>query len=85
MNLQSSFLSVLNDIEPVLVQFGIEYFLVGAVARDLQLGMGAESPRRTLDVDMAVLIDEEAKYYALKDALIATSKFRAHPKEAIKL
>lgn len=73
------------DMEPVLSAFGIDYYLVGAIARDIQLGPDAESTRKTQDVDIAVLINDEDRFYELKEALIATGKFDGHPHEAIKL
>lgn len=72
-------------MEPVLSAFGIDYYLVGAVARDIQLGPGTESTRKTQDIDIAVLINDEDRYYELKEALVATGKFENHPQEAIKL
>lgn len=72
-------------MEPILSAFGVDYYLVGAVARDIQLGADAESTRKTQDVDIAVLINDENRYYELKEALIATGKFDSHPNEAIKL
>lgn len=72
-------------MEPVLEQFGVDYYLVGAVARDIQLGEDAQSVRKTEDIDIAILINEEEQFYALKDALISTGTFKAHPTEAIKI
>lgn len=72
-------------MEPVLSTFGIDYYLVGAVARDIQLGPDAESTRKTEDIDIAVLTNDEDRFYELKEALIATGKFESHPNEAINL
>ena len=72
-------------MEPIFEKFGIDYYLVGAVARDIQLGTDAGSTRKTNDIDIAILINEEEQFYALKDALIETGNFEAHPTEAIKI
>jgi predicted nucleotidyltransferase len=78
---------MLKDMELVFQDFGIDYYLVGAVARDIHLSAdaGAEAIRKTEDVDLAITINNEGQYNELKKALIATGNFTPHPTEAIKL
>lgn len=85
--LHPSVIEMLKDLALVLRAHGIEYYLVGAVARDIQLSASNEiiSLRKTNDVDVAIMIQEEDHFYTIKDALIATGNFQAHPTEAIKV
>jgi predicted nucleotidyltransferase len=85
--LHPSIIEMLKDMQGIFAGFGIDYYLVGAVARDIQLSAdaGAEAVRKTNDVDLAITINDEGQYNELKKALIATGHFTAHPTEAIKL
>lgn len=85
--LHPSVVAMLKDMEAVFSIFNLEYYLVGAIARDIQLFSNIEATpaRKTKDVDVAVMIQDEEQFYAMKDALIATGDFQAHPTEAIKL
>lgn len=78
---------MLQDMEAVLEKFGIDYYVVGAVARDIHLSADANSAalRKTNDVDLAILINDEGQFRELKQALAATGYFTLHPKENIKL
>ncbi len=60
-------------------KFGIDFYLVGAVARDVWMsGINKIEPRRTTgDIDFAVLINDKGTYEALKEYLINTEGF--HP------
>jgi predicted nucleotidyltransferase len=78
---------MLKDMEDVFTAFGIDYYIVGAVARDIHLSAepDAAALRKTNDVDLAIMVDDEGQFNQLKAALIATGKFTAHAKETIKL
>jgi predicted nucleotidyltransferase len=80
-------LETLAALQPVFVEFNIDFYLVGAVARDIHLSCNlALSPKRkTKDVDIAVMIADEGQFYSIKDALLQTGVFTAHETEAIKL
>jgi len=73
--------------QDVFIKNKVHYFIVGAIARDLHLSKitGNVSPRRTNDVDFAVMVPDELKYDKIKAALIATGKFTADANNAIKL
>ncbi|PUZ28634.1 hypothetical protein DCC81_03885 [Chitinophaga parva] len=79
-------LEMLSKFQDVLAKFNIEYYLVGAVARDI--GLSADpthaSSRRTQDIDIALLIADQAQFYDIKAALVDTGDFSADPSEAIK-
>lgn len=85
--LHPSIAEMLKTMESVFREFGIDFFLVGAVARDIRLAAGEEfkALRKTKDIDIAVLLDGEAQFYAIKDALLATGHFEESTYKAIKL
>jgi predicted nucleotidyltransferase len=80
-------LEALAALQPVFEQFNIDFYLVGAVARDIHLSANpALAPkRRTKDVDIAVMVADEGQFYAIKEALLQTGVFTALETEAIKL
>src|SRR3954471_15750947 len=80
-------LEALAAFQPVLEQYNIDFYLVGAVARDIHLSSNpAWAPKRkTNDVDIAVMIADEGQFYDIKNALIQTGNFTAHETETIKL
>ena len=78
---------MLKDMEPVFTAFEIDYYLVGAVARDIHLGVDPNSAalRKTNDVDLAILVNNDIQFKKLKQTLEATGHFSQHPTENIKL
>ncbi len=58
---------ILKVLEKALNQLGVDFYLIGALARDIQLkGVhGIESPRATKDVDLAVLVKDIETYRRL--------------------
>ncbi|HEV2482072.1 MAG TPA: nucleotidyl transferase AbiEii/AbiGii toxin family protein [Puia sp.] len=80
-------LEMLEAFGKVANQLGIDFFLVGALARDLRLYENSRlaSKRMTRDVDIAILLASEDQFYEVKEGLLATGDFAAHEREAIKL
>lgn len=78
---------MLKALETVFRDFNVDFFLVGAVARDIRLsaGEGFTARRKTNDVDIAVLLDNEEQFYAIKDALVTTGEFEESEYKPIKL
>jgi len=76
-----------KDLEDVFLKFGIDFFIVGAVARDYFLSVDAEavSKRKTDDVDIAIMLSNPKQFSELKEALLETGKFAANETEHIKL
>lgn len=78
---------MLKIMETVFRKYKVDYYLVGAIARDISLstqeGFGAR--RKTNDVDIAILLDNEKEFYAIKEALVATNLFEESNYKAIKL
>lgn len=85
--LHPSIVGMLKDMQPVFKQFGIDYYVVGAVARDIHLSAdpNAVAIRKTNDVDLAILVNDEGQFRELKQALVATGHFTQHATENIKL
>ena len=62
---------ILKVLEKALNQLGVDFQLIGALARDIQLkGVhGIESPRANKDVDLAVLVNDIETYRRLMQKL----------------
>lgn len=78
---------MLIELQAVFLKFDIDFYLVGAVARDINLSANEQlsSARRTKDVDLAVSINDEGQYNLIKSELISKGLFEPHETEAIKL
>jgi predicted nucleotidyltransferase len=68
---------MLTALERGLAQFELDFYLVGAVARDVWMrGIHNKTPlRATSDVDFAVLINDKGVYEKLKQYLIENEGF----------
>lgn len=68
---------VLAALQAVAIPAGVEFVMMGAAARDIMLGYahGIEAPRKTEDVDFAVLVDDWSQFACLRAALIAGGEF----------
>lgn len=71
-------IEMLHEMEIVFQKFGIEYYLAGAFARDIQFQ--TKNPesflRKTNDIDLAICISHEEQYNEVMAALVATGLFR---------
>jgi len=78
---------MLSALERGFEKFGIDYYLVGAVARDVWMGgIHQIEPRRaTGDIDFAVLINDKNTYGQLKDYLINVEGFHSYSGNAFVL
>lgn len=56
------FRSVFDDLEKALKEADIDFYVLGALARDMMLSNDQVSTRTTMDVDLAVYINESDKY-----------------------
>lgn len=76
---QPEITTILFALERGFKIFNIDFYLVGAVARDVWMsGINKIAPRRTTgDIDFAVLINDKGTYEALKEYLVNTEGF--HP------
>ena len=85
--LHPSISEMLKDMVPVFAALEIDYYVVGAVARDINLSADSNSGalRKTNDVDLAILVNNDVQFKQLKQELEETGHFSQHPAENIKL
>jgi predicted nucleotidyltransferase len=78
---------MLRAIQTVLHEFGVDYFLVGAFARDVHLSPSPSfaASRKTKDVDLAILLANEDQFHQIKDTLVKTGAFEEISRNPIKL
>ena len=77
MSIDADDLRILGHVEQACSQTGVEWMLVGALARDIHLIeiAGIVPSRATNDVDIAVAVESWESFTALKDLLISSRKF----------
>lgn len=77
---QPGITEMLYALQRGLEKFRIDFYLVGAVARNVWMtGINNIAPRRTTgDIDFAVLINDNGVYEALKTYLIITEGFQPY-------
>ena len=78
---------MLQAIQDIFRKSGVDFFLVGALARDIQLSAKPEfaAKRKTNDVDLAILLDTEEQFNQIKKVLLATGDFEEIPNNALKV
>lgn len=74
-------LGILRRVDGAARALGIDYFVGGALARDLLLlhVFGRETGRATRDVDLGICVDDWAGFDALTSRLIESGEFAAQP------
>lgn len=79
--------ALLQALERGLNTFHIDYYLVGAVSRDVWMsGVNRITPKRTTgDIDFAVFINDKGVYEELKEYLIEKEGFRPYSGNAFVL
>jgi predicted nucleotidyltransferase len=84
---QPAIRELLIALERGFQKFDIDFYLVGAVARDVWMqGIHKMAPRRTTkDIDFAVLINDKGLYEALKEYLINEEGFDSYSGNAFVL
>jgi predicted nucleotidyltransferase len=72
-------LDVLRAVDRVARQLRVDYFVLGATARDIVLYgvFGIPPERGTLDVDLAVAVRDWSQFEQVKAALVTTGEFTA--------
>lgn len=83
----SLIIDILRRVDVVAREQGIDYFVGGALARDLILlhVFGKDTGRATRDVDLGICIDDWGKLDSLKASLISGGNFTEQPKFAHRL
>lgn len=78
---------VLANLREACDNLGVDFFVIGAVARDIHLRHlnGIDVPRRTRDVDVAVAVDGWESYKTLQRQLITNHNFTHEgPKQRVR-
>lgn len=72
-------LAVLQRVDGVMREIGLNWFIAGAAARDIVLTgvFGIETGRATADVDLGVAVRDWPEFDALKGRLLAIGSFTA--------
>jgi len=80
-------IDILRRVDVVAREQGIDYFVSGALARDLILlhVFGKDTGRATRDVDLGICIDDWGKLDSLKASLIQGGNFTEQAKSAHRL
>lgn len=80
-------IDILRRVDVVAREQGIDYFVGGALARDLILlhVFGKDTGRATRDVDLGICIDDWGKFDSLKASLIQGGSFTEQPRFAHRL
>ena len=60
---------VYDAVEEAFKALGIDYYLIGAIARDTWYARAKKEPRKTFDVDFAALVGSIAEYEQVKQYL----------------
>lgn len=84
---EKSILQILEALERGFQKFGIDYYLIGAVAREVWMrGLNDITPRRaTSDIDFGVLLKDSDHFDELKNYLIQTEGFSSSRENAFVL
>jgi predicted nucleotidyltransferase len=74
-------LEVLRAVDRVTRELGVDYFVLGATARDIVLYgvFGIDPDRGTQDIDLAVAVRDWSQFEHVKAALVKTNEFSAEP------
>lgn len=85
--LKEELASMLQALERGFKQFGIDFYLVGAVSRNVWMsGINRFTPRRTTeDIDFAVMINDKGTYEAIKEYFITNEEFEEYKGNAFVL
>jgi len=76
--IEKSFIDVLSEIDTISRYLNFDFFIVGAMARDilLQHAHGLATIRATSDIDIGVFVPDWDRFLSLKEALVGTGKFK---------
>ncbi len=81
-------IDILKTVLPIFEKEKVEYFIVGAFARDIGLlaaGYNEPPTRKTKDIDLAVMVGSHEEYEELISKLIQTKDLQPHPSEPYRL
>lgn len=72
------FKNMMDEVEGVLREHDIDFYVLGALARDIYYADQNISSRTTADVDLAVFIGEGKKFDGIKNQLIEQKAKKVH-------
>jgi predicted nucleotidyltransferase len=74
--LDPSVVAIMREVDRLIRQMKLSYFVCGAIARDILLRHvhGVETGTATVDVDFAVAIENWAQFEGIKAQLIETNR-----------
>ena len=77
--LDSVVVAVLREVDALIREMKLSYFVCGAMARDILLHHvhGIQAGEATADVDFAVAVESWEQFYEIKNRLIQTKRFEA--------
>ena len=64
-----------DALEEAFAATGTDYYIIGALARDVWYSRGSKTFRQTKDVDFAVMVGSNDDYNAIKQYLKANKNF----------
>lgn len=68
---------VFNDLEDAFAKTGVDFYLIGALARDTWYAKQNKNFRTTKDADFAIFVGNEEEFLKLKQFLVTEKKFTA--------
>lgn len=68
--------NVFNDVEAAFTALDIDFYIIGAIARDIWYARGEKNFRATRDIDFAVLVGSQEEYIAVRSYLKEHSNFQ---------
>lgn len=79
--------AVLVSLQEVAKDFEVEYFVIGATARDILMAhvFGIDPWRGTRDVDFAVAVENWIQFDSIKQALVDSGNFEVSPDQSHRL
>ncbi|MDR8392234.1 hypothetical protein NC796_13860 [Aliifodinibius sp. S!AR15-10] len=73
---QEGLKDVIEILETVFQKFNVDFYVIGALAKDMWLSTEEVQTRATRDVDLAVFISESGDYEEIKSTLIKKHDFK---------
>ena len=63
-------IEVLLSVDECCLELGIDFYILGALARDIWFKKGGVAALGTKDVDLAIFVSEDQQFKHLKDRLV---------------
>ena len=80
--LEPAHVQALGAVAAAAAQVGVDWFLVGALARDwlLEALHGVPTQRKTSDADIAIALPDWPAFESVKLGIVGSGEFQAHPR-----